>query len=129
MIKVSGGKETSAYVREIKIDRIYPLLSEKETARAYFLGRCRSIIDIREHRPILDRDRILQFSQQCDVRHPFHDGAPEPFTLNFLVTELMTRGLRSRCQPAVARRDPDAVATRALAQQAARRIAEPRTVP
>ncbi|EML1601071.1 MULTISPECIES: TnsA endonuclease N-terminal domain-containing protein [Burkholderia] len=95
-IKGSGGKGTSAYVRGIKVDRIYQLLSEKETTYFYLLERSRSIIDIREHWPILDLDRTLQLSRQCGVHHPFRNGAPEPFTLDFLVTELTDKGLTYR---------------------------------
>lgn len=91
-IRGSGGKGTAAYIHGIKIDRPYQLLTEKEIAYFYLTERLRSVVDIREHWPILDLDRTLQLSQECKVNHPLRNGVPEPVTLDFLVTELTDNG-------------------------------------
>lgn len=95
-IRRSGIRGTASYVRGVRIDRIFQLLSEKETTYFYLKERQPEVIDIREHWPILDLDRTLQLSRACGINHPMHDDMPEPFTLDFLITEQTETGLTYR---------------------------------
>ncbi|WP_080428285.1 TnsA endonuclease N-terminal domain-containing protein [Burkholderia ubonensis] len=95
-IRRSGIRGTASYVRGVKIDRVYQLLSEKETTYFYLKERQPEVVDIREHWPILDLDRTLQLSQACGINHPMHDGMPEPFALDFLITEQSETGINYR---------------------------------
>ncbi|RQS23208.1 hypothetical protein DIE06_02910, partial [Burkholderia sp. Bp8998] len=72
------------------------MLSEKETTYFYLKERQPEVVDIREHWPILDLDRTLQLSRACGINHPMHDDMPEPFTLDFLITEQTETGLTYR---------------------------------
>ena len=52
------------------------------------IERLPSVVDIREQWPILDIDRTLRLCSDLGVRHGQREGLPEPFTIDFLITEL-----------------------------------------
>lgn len=95
-IRRSGIRGTASYVRGVKIDRIFQLLSEKETTYFYLTERQPAVVDIREHWPILELDRTVELSQAFGINHPMHDDMPEPFTLDFLITEQNETGITYR---------------------------------
>jgi hypothetical protein len=64
----------------------------------YFLlvERRKSTVDIRECWPILDIDRTLELCAKLDVRHQYRGKYPAPFTIDFLITELVDGHIRYR---------------------------------
>lgn len=80
-------KGTSSSVLGLRIQRPYHLLSELETTYFFLMERKSSVIDIREQWPILHIDRTLELCAQRGVRHKFRGAYPEPFTIDFLITE------------------------------------------
>jgi hypothetical protein len=86
-IKDVPSQGTSSSVRGICIERPYHALSQLETIYLYLTERKQSVIDIREQWPILDIDRTLQLCEERGVRHAYNGPYPEPFTIDFLVTE------------------------------------------
>lgn len=80
---------TSSIVRGIRIPRPVHLLSQMETTYFFLLERRRSTQDCREQFPILDIARTLELCEELHVRHPHRGFYPEPFTIDFMVTELI----------------------------------------
>jgi hypothetical protein len=78
---------TSSSVLGVKVRRPVHTLSELETTYFYLAERTQSIVDIREQWPILDLDRTLRLCSDLGVRHVFRGAYPEPFTIDFLITE------------------------------------------
>ncbi len=78
---------TSVVSRGVFSERSHHLLSELEAIYFYLLERRPSTIEIREQWPILDIDRTLELCAQFGVRQRLRNGFPEPFTIDFLVTE------------------------------------------
>lgn len=87
---------TSSVVTGIRNCRPHHLLSELEATYFYLLERQSCVIDIREQWPILDLDRTLELCAQFDVRHRYRGMNPEPFTIDFLITELVGEEVRYR---------------------------------
>ena len=87
---------TSTELHGIRVPRTFHLLSKLETI--YFLLREREAlnVDIREQFPILDVARTLEICAQRKVRHNYKRSFPEPFTLDFLITEQTRQGIRYR---------------------------------
>jgi hypothetical protein len=78
---------TSSSVLGIRMQRPYHMLSELETTYFFLMERKASVIDIREQWPIFHIDRTLELCAEQSVRHNFRGAYPEPFTIDFLVTE------------------------------------------
>lgn len=78
---------TSSVVSGIHVRRPYHLLSELEATYFFLIERRPSIIDIQEQWPILDIDQTLTLCAQTGVRHGYRGPYPEPFTIDFLITE------------------------------------------
>lgn len=87
---------TSAISRGILTDRSHHLLSELEAIYFFLVERRATTIDIREQWPILDIDRTLALCSQLGVRHALKRGYPEPFTIDFLITDRVNGELRYR---------------------------------
>lgn len=78
---------TAGAVKGIKTDRRHHYLSDLETTYFFLLERQPQVVDIREQFPILDLDGTLQLCADLGVRHGYRGRFPEPFTLDFLITE------------------------------------------
>nr|WP_285887121.1 TnsA endonuclease N-terminal domain-containing protein [Hydrogenophaga intermedia] len=78
---------TSLVSRGVSSGRSHHLLSELEAIYFYLLERRAGIAEIREQWPILDMDRTLELCARFGVRPRMRNGCPEPFTIDFLVTE------------------------------------------
>ncbi|OEZ61270.1 TnsA endonuclease N-terminal domain-containing protein [Duganella sp. HH105] len=78
---------TSSCVLGIQVDRHYDLLSELEVTYFFLLERRQGVLDIREQFPILDIPRTLELCSQLNVQHKYVGIYPEPFTIDFIVTE------------------------------------------
>lgn len=78
---------TSSSVPGLKVRRPVHTLSELETTYFYLIERAPNVVDIREQWPILDLDRTLRLCSDLGVRHGFRGAYPEPFTIDFLITE------------------------------------------
>ena len=78
---------TSSSVLGVKVRRKYRLLSELETTYYFLAERKPSFVDIQEQWPILDLDRTLELCAEYGVRHSYRGRFPEPFTIDFLITE------------------------------------------
>lgn len=89
-------KGTSSIISGVLTGRAHHLLSELEATYFYLVERNKSTADVREQWPILDIDYTLALCRQYGVQHPFRAGHPEPFTLDFLITERSPTGLRYR---------------------------------
>lgn len=87
---------TSSVVRGIVSGRPHHLLSELEAIYFFLLERRATTVDIREQWPILDIDRTLELCSQFGVRHAVRNGYPEPFTIDFLITEKIDGELKYR---------------------------------
>jgi hypothetical protein len=83
----SSGTSSSTF--GIRVPRPVHLLSEFETMYFYLLERQSSVIDIREQWPILTLDETLRLCSDFGVRHSMRNGCPEPFTIDFMVTEVI----------------------------------------
>lgn len=79
---------TSSIVRGIRIPRCIHLLSKIEAAYFFLLERRRAVQDCREQFPILDITRTLELCEELGVRHPHKGFYPEPFTIDFMITEI-----------------------------------------
>jgi len=90
--------------------RSHHLLSELEAIYFYLLERRADTTEIREQWPILDIDRTLELCARFGVRQRMRSGYPEPFTIDFLITERVEGRLVHRAasvkSPSDAR-DPD----------------------
>lgn len=87
---------TSDNPTSIRNKRRYELLSDLETLYFFLLERKPDVIDVREQYPILD---IAGTSRICSdlglpVKRRQHN--PEPFTIDFLVTEHTGTGIKER---------------------------------
>lgn len=89
-------KGTSSIISGILTGRTHHLLSELEATYFYLVERDKNTADVREQWPILDIDHTLALCRQYGVQHPFRAGHPEPFTLDFLITERSPTGLTYR---------------------------------
>lgn len=87
---------TSSVVSSIKSQRPIHLLSELEATYYFLLERQSIVIDIREQWPILDIDRTLELALELGVKHPYRKTFIEPFTIDFLITELGENGVSYR---------------------------------
>lgn len=67
-------------------------LSTLEATYYFLIERRAGVLDIREQWPILDIDRTLEICSELGVHHSFRQGYPEPFTIDFLVTEQVANG-------------------------------------
>lgn len=80
-------KGTSLVSSGILTGRPHHLLSELEAIYFFLTERRTGVIDIREQWPILETDRTLELCAEMKVRHKLRLGSPEPFTIDFLITE------------------------------------------
>lgn len=87
---------TSSVVRGVRSGRLHYFLSEYETIYFFLLERRSNTCDIREQWPILDIDRTLELCKSRRVHHPYRKGVPEPFTIDFLITEYVPNGTAYR---------------------------------
>lgn len=87
---------TSVVSRGIFSGRSHHLLSELEAIYFLLVERRASTVDIREQWPILDIDRTLELCSQFGVRHAMRNGYPEPFTIDFVITERVNGELKYR---------------------------------
>ena len=78
---------TSVVSRGIFSGRTHHLLSELEAIYFYLLERRAGTVEIREQCPILDIDRTLELCAKFGVSQRMKNGYPEPFTIDFLITE------------------------------------------
>ncbi len=87
---------TSAVIQGIRSGRPHHLLSELEAIYFFLIERRTTTVDIREQWPILDIDRTLELCSVFGVKHKFRKGFPEPFTVDFLITEQIDGQLKQR---------------------------------
>lgn len=87
---------TSSIPAGITINRSHHLLSELEAIYFYLTERKATTVDIREQWPILHIDRTIELSLQFGVRHRYKGPCPDPYTIDFLVTECIAGELRYR---------------------------------
>lgn len=87
---------TSSSVSGIHLRRTYQLLSEHEAIYFFLTERRPSVIDIQEQWPILDIDQTLKLCAQSGVRHSYRGAYPEPFTIDFLITEMIDGEVKCR---------------------------------
>lgn len=78
---------TSSSIAGLKVRRPIHTLSELETTYFYLTERAPNVVDIREQWPILDIDGTLRLCSDLGIRHAFRGAYPEPFTIDFLITE------------------------------------------
>ena len=83
---------TSSVVLGIKTTRPHHMLSSLEATYFYLIERKPSTIDIREQFPILDIASTLEYCSKYGVRHGYKKSWPEPFTIDFLITERTNAG-------------------------------------
>lgn len=87
---------TSSMPPGITVKRPHHLLSELEAIYFYLTERKATTVDIREQWPILHIDRTIELGLQFGVRHPFKGHYPDPFTIDFLITECVDGEIRYR---------------------------------
>lgn len=87
---------TSSIIRGIHSGRTHHLLSELEAIYFFLVERRATTVDIREQWPILDIDGTLELCSRFGVRHAVRNGYPEPFTIDFLITEKIDGELKYR---------------------------------
>ncbi len=87
---------TSMVSRGVFSGRTHHLLSELEAIYFYLLERRSGTTEIREQWPILDMDRTLELCAKFGVRPRIKNGYPEPFTIDFLITERINGRLTHR---------------------------------
>jgi hypothetical protein len=80
-------KGTSGIIAGVIVDRPHHVLSELEATYLYLLERLPSIRDIREQWPIFDIDETLTLCRKYSIKHPYRGRYPEPFTIDFMITE------------------------------------------
>jgi len=83
---------TSLGAQGILTDRPHQGLSNLEATYLYLMERRKSVVDIREQWPIFDLDRTLELCAELGVRHTYKRGLLEPFTIDFVITELTEHG-------------------------------------
>ena len=91
-----GSIGTSGVIKGVLSDRPHHLLSELEVIYFYLLERRASTLDIREQWPILDIDRTLELCAQFGVHHGTRRRFPEPFTIDFLISERVNGEIKHR---------------------------------
>lgn len=87
---------TSVITRGILSGRSHHLLSELEAIYFFLIERRACTVEIREQWPIFDIDRTLELCTRFGVRHAVRKGFPEPFTIDFLITERIGGELKYR---------------------------------
>lgn len=87
---------TSQVSQGVFSGRSHHLLSELEATYFFLLERRAGTAEIREQWPILDMDRTLELCARFGVRPRIRNGYPEPFTIDFLITERVDGQLRNR---------------------------------
>lgn len=95
-IKSRGTCDTPNSIRN---GRSYELLSDFETIYFFVLERKQSVEDVREQFPILDIVGTQRICAELDIEHKMTSrGArrPEPYTIDFLVTEVINNTRRTR---------------------------------
>lgn len=107
---------TSSMPPGIVVKRPYHLLSEFEAIYFFLVERKSGTADIQEQWPILDLDRTIELCLQFGVHHQFRGPYPEPFTIDFLITESMGGELKSR---AASIKTPEDAADPAIRQRLA----------
>lgn len=101
---------TSSVSRGVFSGRSHHLLSELEAIYFFLLEKRGGTAEIREQWPILDMDRTLELCARFGVRPRIRNGYPEPFTIDFLVTERVGGRLTHRAASVKSpedARDPD----------------------
>ncbi|MBF9263337.1 TnsA endonuclease N-terminal domain-containing protein [Paracidovorax cattleyae] len=83
-IRSMGNCDTPNSIRN---GRQYELLSDFETLYFYLLERKQSVLDLREQFPIFDLARTQQLAAEFGIPHKRVGRYPEPYTIDFLVTE------------------------------------------
>lgn len=83
---------TSSIVLGIEDGRAHHLLSELEATYFYLMERRSTTLDIREQWPILKIYETLELCAGMKVTHAYRKGFPEPFTIDFLLTEIDAEG-------------------------------------
>lgn len=81
-----GSAGNASTVQGIVIPRLHHVLSDLELIYLMMLERRPGVIDIREQWPILNIDQTLAICEEVGEHHRYEEGAPVPFTLDFLVT-------------------------------------------
>lgn len=87
---------TSMVSRGVFSGRSHHLLSELEAIYFFLLERRAGTVEIREQWPILDIDRTLELCARFGVRPRMRNGYPEPFTIDFLISEQVDGQLTHR---------------------------------
>lgn len=87
---------TSGIPGGVRVDRPFHLLSEYEKIYFMLMERRPRTVDIREQFPILDIKRSLEFCASLGLTHKRKGAYPEPFTIDFLITEQGSSGLHYR---------------------------------
>lgn len=67
-----------------------------EATYFFLIERKATTIDIQEGWPILDIKRTLELCRDLGVRHPYRGHYPAPFTIDFLITELINGQIKCR---------------------------------
>lgn len=80
-------KGTTSTIRGIKVERPHHLLSGLEASYFYLIERMPSVVDIREQWPILDLAKTFRICAELGVSHAYKGDFPEPFSIDFLITE------------------------------------------
>lgn len=96
---------TSSVISGIRIGRPHHLLSELEATYFFLIERRPSTVEIREQWPILDLDGTLTLCARLGVRHRYRGIYPEPFTIDFLITERIDGELKYRAASIKTRED------------------------
>ena len=71
----------------LKTGRQHQLLSSPERLYFYLMERHVNVIDIREQFPILEISRSIELCAEVGLQHKLTAGYPEPYTIDFLITE------------------------------------------
>lgn len=91
-------------IQGIKVPRQFHILSDLEATHFYVRERDPKVVDIRENFPIYDIDWTMEACVRLGIRHPYKNGHPFPFTLDFVVTKAidneLTDGVESIKTPA-----------------------------
>jgi hypothetical protein len=85
-------------IQGIKIPRRFHLLSDLEATHFLLRERDPKVLDIRENFPIFDIDWTMEACARIGIRHPYQDGHPFPFTLDFVLTESANREVADRVE-------------------------------
>ena len=80
---------TAGDIAGIKVPRPFVTLSTLEATQLFKIERRKNILDIRENWPILHMDRTRELCREHRVRHVYRGRYLFPFTIDFLITELL----------------------------------------